>query len=87
MIKITDVKVRLAPPKSKHLAVASITVNAEIIINDIKLYQSNNSFICVLPCNPRTAAHGKKNILIRNKSTYIAIKDRIVEQYLSILNQ
>ncbi|MGN0455082.1 MAG: septation protein SpoVG family protein [Ruminococcus sp.] len=86
MVKITDVKIRISQPESQHIALASITIDDEIIINDIKLYRSNNKFSCVLPCDPQTASHGKKNILINNQSTYNAIKDKIVEQYIKQVN-
>ncbi len=82
-MNITSVKVRSSPATSASIAVASITIDDELIINDIKVYfnQSTNTYRIVFPNNSIAQQHGKKNIVLRSYNIRQQITDRIIEEF------
>lgn len=84
MMNITDVKVRLSPknPNPYYIGIASITIDNELVINDIKIYRSKYSseYKIRFPNNAITERHGKKNIVPLSADIWSQITKSIAEK-------
>lgn len=68
-MNITDVKVRKAPKHTPFAGIASITIDNELIINDIKIYSREDGYKIVFPNNSIAKQHGKRNIVLLSPQT------------------
>ena len=82
-MKITEVKVRAAnSPKYPDLAhIVSITVDNELVINDIRVYKrEDGTYKVKLPNHPISERHGVRNITTTNSESFNNIKSVIIQK-------
>lgn len=78
-MKISEVKVTLcnSPP---IIAIASITIDNALAINDIRVIKKNNSCYIQFPNHPTTEAHGKHNIVPLTNEVRLQIQNAILQE-------
>ena len=65
-IKVTSVRVRKLNTNNL-LAIASVTLNEELIINDIKVISNNEKIIIELPNSEYAKRNNQSNIIVSSK--------------------
>lgn len=82
-MNITKVNVRKANSKNNELkAIASIVIDNELAINDIKLYESNGVYSIEFPNTEKAASLGKYNIAPLSYEVRSKIEQLIIEQWV-----
>lgn len=82
-IKITDVLLkRINSPENTDLAyIATIIIDGELIINDIRVYEiSKGRYKINLPNHPIASSHGVKNISTTSSAGFYKIKHAIIKE-------
>jgi DNA-binding cell septation regulator SpoVG len=81
-IEVTDVRVRLI--NSNHLlAIASVTLNNELIINDIKVNNENGNLRIKLP-NSEFAKNNNQYSIIPQNDLFQKIKSAIIKEIVKV---
>lgn len=77
-MKVTSVRLRYI--KSNHiLCIASVTLNNQLIINDIKVLNENNEYVIRLP-NTEFAQKNQQYSLVPQADLYNDIKSAIINK-------
>lgn len=86
-MQITDIKIRRIEGFSRLKAIASITLDKELIINDIKVLESKNRCFIEFPKNSFAKTHNRENI-IPTSELRTTLENKIMELYeqMQILN-
>lgn len=87
-MKITDVKIRLVKGKRRLKAVASITLDRALIINDIKIIQTDSRLCVAFPENPYASDRNHVQYVIVPLSMEIRenFENRILGRYEEIIS-
>lgn len=80
-MKITSVRVR-AITSNKYIAIASITLDDELIINDIRVSYVNGTYQLTFPNSARAQRYGQYSIL-PYEAFYVKAKEKIVDCLLT----
>lgn len=80
-MKITDIRVRLVNDNDKLKAVASITIDDELVVHDIKLINGKDGYFLSMP--NRKSGDGKFKDIVHPIKTDVreSLKDQIVFAY------
>lgn len=82
-MKITTVKVKPSKSIDKTFeAVASITIDNELIINDIKVFNNSGDYSIEFPNTSRATELNKQNIVPTSYEVRKNISDTIIEAWL-----
>ena len=79
-LQITDIKIRRIEGFSRLKAIASITLDKELIINDIKVLESKNRCFIEFPKNSFAKTHNRENI-IPTSELRTTLENKIMELY------
>lgn len=77
-MNITATRVRLIR-NSKYLAIASVTLDDELIINDIRVVKENSDIKLIFPCTERALMRNQYNI-VPSAELYAKIKKSIYQK-------
>ena len=80
-MKITAVRCRIIT-SNKYIAVASITLDDELIINDIRVSYENGMYQLTFPNSARAQRYGQYSIL-PTEELYVKAKEKIVNCLLT----
>lgn len=80
-MQITDVRVRRVSKDSKMKAIASITLDEEFVIHDIKVIEGDKGLFIAMPS--RKAADGEYRDIAHpiNSETRAKIQDAVLKKY------
>lgn len=82
-MKVTSTRVRLIQGKGIY-AIASVTIDYELIINDIKVYRDGKDINLLFP-NSENAKQNNQFSIYADERFYKEIKDAVLEQIDSLL--
>ncbi len=81
MLQITDIRLRTIEGQNKLKAVASITIDGEFVVHDIKIISGSRGLFIVMPSR-KTAEGDYKDIAHPiNSETRLRIQDMILDRY------
>lgn len=81
MLQITDIRLRTIEGQDKLKAVASITIDGEFVVHDIKIISGTRGLFIVMPSR-KTAEGDYKDIAHPiNSETRLRIQDMILDRY------
>ena len=80
-MQITKVKVRLIPDKPRLKGLASITLDGDLTINDIKIIQSEGRFFAEFPKHQFAKKNHLEYIVPLNPKTRHMIEGAILQEY------
>ena len=86
-MNITDVRVRLAKKEDdKMKAVASITIDGDFVVHDIKVIESNNGSLFVAMPSKKDGNNGHKDVAHPiNTPTRTRIQEAVLAKYTEIV--
>ena len=86
-MKITDVRVRKITKEGKMKAVASITIENEFVVHDIKIIEGEKGLFIAMPS--RKAADGEYRDIAHpiSSETRTRLQELILEKYKEIENE
>lgn len=86
-MQITDVRIRKVEKEGKMKAVASITIENEFVVHDIKIIEGEKGLFIAMPS--RKAADGEYRDIAHpiSSQTRTRIQDLILEKYNEIENE
>ena len=86
-MNITDVRVRIISSNGKLKAVASITLDGEVVVHDIKIIEGEKGLFIAMPS--RKAADGEYRDIAHpiSSETRTRLQELILEKYKEIENE
>lgn len=86
-MKITDVRIRKVEKEGKMKAVASITIENEFVVHDIKIIEGEKGLFIAMPS--RKAADGEYRDIAHpiSSETRTRLQELILEKYKEIENE
>ena len=86
-MQITDIRVRKIEKEGKLKAVASITIDNEFVVHDIKVIDGEKGFFIAMP-SKKTADGEYRDIAHPiNSTTRDAIQNKILEAYQNVADE
>ena len=87
-MNITDVRVRLVEKEdSKMRAIASITIDGEFVVHDIKVIDSEKGLFIAMPSKKDGNGEFKDVAHPINTTTRTRIKDAVIAKYEEVIGQ
>lgn len=80
-MQITDIRIRKITKEGKLKAVASITIDDEFVVHDIKVIEGDKGMFIAMPSKKSTDGEYRDIAHPINSSTREAIQGRILEAY------
>lgn len=80
-MEITNVKIRQIPDKARLRAIASITLDNELTINDIKIIQTKKRLCAEFPKHQFAKNNRLEYIVPLNPATRAKIENSILNEY------
>lgn len=81
-MKITDVRIRsVEKENSKMKAIASITIDGEFVVHDIKVIEGDNGYFIAMPSKKDGNGDFKDVAHPINTATRKYIQDTVIEKY------
>ena len=81
MMKITDVRIRLVEQEGRVRAVASITIEDEFVVHDIKVIEGTNGLFIAMPSRKSQSGEFRDIAHPISTETRNKIQDAILEAY------
>jgi len=81
MMKITDVRIRLVEQEGRVRAVASITIEDEFVVHDIKVIEGTNGLFIAMPSRKSQSGEFRDIAHPISTETRTKIQDAILEAY------
>ena len=86
-MKITDVRIRSVEKEGKMKAVASITIDDEFVVHDIKIIEGEKGLFIAMPSRKTGEGEYKDIAHPINSSTREAMQRLILERYAQSLSE
>lgn len=80
-MKITDVRIRLVEQEGRVRAVASITIEDEFVVHDIKVIEGTNGLFIAMPSRKSQSGEFRDIAHPISTETRTKIQDAILEAY------
>ena len=80
-MKITDVRIRLVEQESRVKAIASITIEDEFVVHDIKVIEGTNGLFIAMPSRKSQSGEFRDIAHPISTETRNKIQDAILEAY------
>lgn len=86
-MQITDVRIRKVTKEGKMKAVASITIDDEFVVHDIKVFEGERGFFIAMPS--RKSADGEYRDIAHpiNSETREGIQTMILDKYNELMKE
>lgn len=86
-MQITDVRIRKVTKEGKMKAVASITIDDEFVVHDIKVFEGEKGFFIAMPS--RKSADGEYRDIAHpiNSETREGIQTMILDKYNELMKE
>ena len=79
-MEVTSARIRILKNNKNYIAIASITLDEQLIINDIKVRAIKDKYILDFPRNKFAVNNGQSNIIVSNdlhRKIYRSIINRL----------
>ena len=86
-MQITDVRIRKVKNEGKMKAIASITIDQEFVVHDIKVIDGENGLFIAMPSRKMSDGEFRDIAHPLVSETRVKIRDAILEQYYIMLEK
>lgn len=84
-MNITDTRIRRLNREGKMKAIASITINNEFVVHDIKIIEGDNGLFIAMPSTKTASGEFRDIAHPINSATRESIQDIVLQKYSSVL--
>lgn len=84
MIEITEIRIKKIKTNNRIVALATITINNSIVINDIKVLEGDNGLFIGMPSRKTQSGEYRDIAYPINRETRQLIQNAIIEEYNKI---